>query len=95
MNKKNLSADEIYQANMEALNNGRKLPYSKKKYSEAEGCTADAMRYWNECLPNADLYTKKEYSEAEGCTAYAMRYWNLLFPNTEPFLESEIIANNS
>lgn len=95
MKNKKLTVDEIYQANIEAFNTRRKLPYTKKEYSEAEGCTADAMRYWNECLPNADPYSKKEYSEAEGCTADAMRYWNLVFPNAKPFLESEIIATNS
>ena len=58
MSEKGLTVDEIWSVNMEALNNGRKLPYTKKEHTAAEGCTAEAMRYWNECLPNAEQYTK-------------------------------------
>ena len=94
MNKKKLTVDEIWSVNVKTSNNGYKLPYSKQQHSKAEGCTADAMRYWNECLPKAKQYTKKEHTAAVGCTADAMRYWNLVFPNAEQYMESEIISNN-
>tara|TARA_B110000967_G_scaffold167815_1_gene176529 strand:+ start:1337 stop:1636 length:300 start_codon:yes stop_codon:yes gene_type:complete len=96
MNKKRLTADEIWRVNMEASNNGQKtLPYTKKEHSEAEGCTAEAMRFWNECLPEAKPYTKEEHATAEGCTAEAKSLWNLVVSNANQYTKTEITANST
>ena len=54
MSKKKLAVDKIWSVNVKALNNGKKLPYTKQQHSKAQGCTAEAMRYWNECLPDSE-----------------------------------------
>lgn len=94
MNKKKLTVDQIWSVNMEASNNGKKLPYTKKEHSKTEGCTAEAMRFWNECLPEAKPYTKEEYASAEGCTAEAKSLWNLVVSNAEQYTKTEITANS-
>ena len=95
MNKKRLTVDEIWRVNMEASNNGKKLPYTKKEHSETEGCTAETMRFWNECLPEAEPYTKEEHASAEGCTAEAKSLWNLVVSKSEQYTKMEMITNKT
>jgi len=94
-NKITLTIDEIWRVNMEASNNGKKLPYTKKEHSETEGCTAETMRFWNECLPEAEPYTKEEHASAEGCTAEAKSLWNLVVSKSEQYTKMEMITNKT
>ena len=44
----------------ESIKEGKPLPYTKKEYSENEGCTAEAKSLWNLVVSNANQYTKTE-----------------------------------
>ena len=57
MSKKKFTVDEIWEANIVASKNGKKLPHIKKKHAAAKGCTAEAQALWNLALPKAEQYT--------------------------------------
>ena len=89
MSKKEFTVDEIWEANIAALNNGRKLPYSKKEFTDSIGCNCIGVVLWNRHFPKALQFTKQEYSDTCGFGIKDIVIWNECLPNAEQFTEAE------
>ena len=55
-----LDVSDLTAANIEAVENGQSMPYTKKQHSTARNFDYYEAQSWNECLPGAEQYTEIE-----------------------------------